>query len=140
MRTKILLVAAAMATATLAVAQEGERIPDSAWATDYIGRYAVDGQCDDPASTWLLNEFQVQFGTRSCTSMGKLTFENEALIVPLSDCREGGTEIKDRFMAFSQAGDDLIVEETVGTGSTTEAAEHGGPDESLRLVDCGGAY
>ncbi|KAA9008246.1 hypothetical protein [Histidinibacterium aquaticum] len=124
---KPVTLAACLAAPLAAGAQSTEdtRLPEDAWRTEFIGRYAVEGACEDDARTWLLNESQVRFGSEWCTALGKLTWEEDGLAVPMSECRDGAVEADDRRLVFYQAEDGL----TVDTG-----------EQTLALTDCGSSY
>lgn len=79
-----------------------ERLPETAWQETFMGRYAVGGACDDPQSIWILTDFVVQFGSRRCSTMGKLTWEEGYLIAPLTDCRDGAREIPRETLGFAE--------------------------------------
>lgn len=141
MRFPIFLTAAALATPL--AAQDDRPIPEAAWQAEFMGRYAVDGACDDDEATWLLNDFQVRFGSGWCTSMGKRTWEDGAMVVPLSDCRNGAVSILNRIMTFRHDGEDLIARMAEYEGNDIEGTEAqvGEIDsEAIRLHECGPRY
>lgn len=141
MRFLICLTAAALATPL--AAQDDKPIPEAAWEADFMGRYAVEGACDDDAATWLLNDFQVRFGSTWCTSMGKRTWEDDAMVVPLSDCREGSVSVPNRIMTFRRDGEDLIArmaeyQQNDIEGTDAQVGQIDG--EEIRLEECGPRY
>ncbi|ROT99480.1 hypothetical protein [Histidinibacterium lentulum] len=145
MRLLTHLGAGALATIIAAplTAQDDRPIPEAAWEAEFMGRYAVDGACNEDEATWLLNDFQVRFGSTWCTSMGKRTWEDGAMVVPLSDCREGAVSVPSRIMTFLQDGDDLIVQMAEYQQNDIEGTEAqvGNIDsEEIRLQDCGERY
>lgn len=141
MRIFMALTAAALATPL--AAQDDRPVPEAAWEADFMGRYAVDGACDTDEATWLLNDFQVRVGTTWCTSMGKLTWEDGAMVVPLSDCRDGAVSVPDRIMTFRQDGDVLVArmadyQRNDIEGTDAQVGQIVG--EEFRLQDCGPRY
>ncbi|SFP08408.1 hypothetical protein [Tranquillimonas alkanivorans] len=107
------LAASLALAAPAAPAQEEDRdetrLPPVSWETRYVGRYAVDGECDDPAKFWVLAETAVDMGHTVCIGIGKRTWEGDRLMVPMSDCVERGEERPDRVLGFEVVGPDEIL-------------------------------
>lgn len=140
---RLLTFLAAAALATPLAAQDDRPIAEAAWEADFMGRYAVDGACDDDAATWFLNDFQVRFGATWCTSMGKRTWEDDAMVVPLSDCREGSVSVPNRIMTFRPDGEDLLARMAEYEGNDIEGTDAQVDEiegEDIRLQDCGPDY
>ncbi len=101
---RLTLVAACCATLPVAALADAHdtRIPEAAWETQFTGRYAPDDACDDEDRLWVLSPLSVRMGPVECIGMGKLTWQDDGLIVPLSQCREGPQEHADITLAFSR--------------------------------------
>ncbi|QYX56750.1 hypothetical protein K1T73_17225 [Roseovarius sp. SCSIO 43702] len=94
--------------------RQDTRVNEEAWETRFIGRYgADDGSCDDEAAdVWVLSAFAVDAGSVRCQDIGKMTWSDDGLVVPLSACRDGAIEVEDREIIFNDAGEDEITATT----------------------------
>lgn len=121
MHAPIAILAAALALAAPAAAQtatddrfgdedrQDTRLGLEAWNSRFVGQYAVDGACEDPEAVWTLTEGTVRAGRLNCLGMGKLTWEDDALLVPLSSCTRMGGDLPDRTLGFRKEGHDVVV-------------------------------
>lgn len=125
--TRLTLAAFALAIASPTLADTDETpVPPVAWDQDFLGTYAVDGACEDPDQVWILTEFQVDMGNVRCTGIGKMTFGDNGLEVPMSECRRGVVDMDNRRISFARED-----------GSEALTAMMDG--ETLALSPCAGA-
>lgn len=117
---RITLMGICLAAATPSFAQsDGERfgdedrsdtrVPDAAWESRFEGLFAEDGKCADPDSVWAVADSSVDMGRLACLGMGKKTWENGSLVVPLSRCRSEGEARPDMRLAFRKEDDAIVV-------------------------------
>ena len=112
---------AAIGLASLpALAQDdGEDVPEAAWENRFMGSYAEDGACSDADRVWQLTDSSVQAGGVICNTLGKMTWEDGFLVVPMSDCQGGGAAVEDRVRALRRDDATGALNVLGGEGMTT---------------------
>lgn len=70
-----------------AAAGDGEKPTLEAWAEDFVGQYAVDGRCGDPAQSWDLQAQGIRSYRLSCSAITGAHRDGSALAVSMSGCR-----------------------------------------------------
>jgi len=90
--------------------------------TRFQGLFAVDGACGDPEAVWALAPGSVDMGRTICTSLGKMTWEDGELVVPMSNCQRMGEDVEEMEIAVRRESETVII---LTTG-----------DEELRLEAC----
>lgn len=104
---------------------DGDRpIPEVFWEEEVHGLYGVDGDCDDPDAVWAFAVQTVGMGRTICTALGKLTFHDDWLHIPASQCSRMGESVDDLWIALREAGDGAF------------SARIGEDGETLRLERC----
>jgi len=98
------------------------RLGEEAWETRFQGLFAVDGACGDPDAVWAFAPGSVDMGRTICTSLGKMTWEDGELLVPMSDCQRMGEDVEEMEIALRRESESVII---LNTG-----------DEELRLEAC----
>jgi len=89
-----------------------EPLPETYYRENFIGRYAVPGRCDTDEVTDLLviSEVGVQIGRVLCEGLGKRTWEDDRMIVPLSTCRVQARDQGPRTLSLERlSGGDISV-------------------------------
>lgn len=99
------------------------RLGDAAYTSRFLGRYGVDGSCDDHESVWVFSRESVAAGDLLCAGIGKMTWEDEGLVVPLSECRDRAADVDDRT---------IVIEGDVKDGLNVIV-----DNAELRLKPCG---
>lgn len=130
MKLRHLMTPLALCLAALPAAAEEDRqetrLPEASWETRFMGVWAEDGQCDDPEKVWALSTNAVQMGRLNCNAIGKMTWSEDALKVPLSECREDERPVRARTLLFREGPDETLVV----TSADSE------DDETIRLGIC----
>lgn len=102
----------------------GDRpIPEVVWEERLQGLYAVEGACGEAELVWAFALDTVEMGRTVCTALGKMTFEDDWLHVPASQCVRMGESVEDRWIALRGPEDGAVLAR-VGEG------------EPLRLLPC----
>jgi hypothetical protein len=84
-------------------AQQGDRpIAEVFWQEDLQGLYAIDGACDEADVVWAFARDTVGMGRTVCTSLGKMTYEDDWLHVPASQCTRMGTSVDSPWLALRE--------------------------------------
>ena len=115
-RAAALLASVLLTGPALAVSEndrQDTRVNDAAWESRFIGQYGSDGgSCDDPEDVWVLSAFSVDAGPVRCQGLGKMTWSDGGLVVPLSQCPDGTEEVADREIVFTDAGENDLTATT----------------------------
>lgn len=90
--------------------RDDTRLGEEAFLSRFQGLFAVDGECGDHESVWAFAPGSVTAGRTICTSLGKMTWEDEGLLIPMSQCSEMGEDRDDRTIAVSEADDGIMVD------------------------------
>lgn len=115
------LTALVLSVPTLAASEEDRqdtRLGQEAWETRFIGQYgSKGGACNNPEDVWVLSALSVDAGPVRCQNIGKMTWSDDGLVVPLSQCRDGSEQVDDRDITFADTGETTLTaltgEETV---------------------------
>lgn len=89
-----------------------EPLPQPYFRDNIIGRYAAPGRCDtdDVSDLLVISEVGVQIGEVLCEGVGKMTWEDGRLLVPLSTCRIDTRHQGERTLSLERlTGGDLSV-------------------------------
>jgi hypothetical protein len=89
-----------------------EPLPESYFRDNLIGRYAAPGRCGTDAVDDLLviSAVGIQIGPVLCEGVGKMTWEDGRLLVPLSTCRIDTRHQGARTLSLERlTGGDLFV-------------------------------
>lgn len=91
------------------------RLGYEAYSTRFQGLYAIDGACDRHDQVWALAPGSVTMGDIICLGLGKMTWEDDGLRIPLSQCTRNGEVVDDRVVSLREAsGGDLAAITTGG--------------------------
>ena len=104
------LAAALVPTALPADILSEEPLPEPYFRETFIGRYAVPGRCDTDAVSdqLVISEVGIQIGDVLCEGVGKMTWEDDRLRVPLSTCKIQNREVAPRTLSLKRlTGGDL---------------------------------
>ena len=103
----------------------GDRpIPEVVWAERMQGLHAVDGACGEAELVWAFARDTVEMGRTVCTALGKMTYENDWLHVPASQCVRMGESVDDLWLALRGPEDGAVL------------ARIGEEGETVRLLPC----
>ncbi|KPQ17548.1 MAG: hypothetical protein HLUCCA09_01610 [Rhodobacteraceae bacterium HLUCCA09] len=89
-----------------------EPLPEPYFRDNLIGRYAAPGRCDTDSVDDLLviSAVGIQIGPVLCEGIGKMTWEDGRLLVPLSICRIDTRHQGERTLSLERlTGGDLSV-------------------------------
>jgi hypothetical protein len=103
-------------------------IPEAAWENQFQGLYAVEGACDDADAIWAFALDTIEMGRTICTSLGKLTWDEEWLVVPGGQCSRMGESIDSQTVSLREESEGIVtarMEETDET-ITLEYCPHPG--------------
>ncbi len=90
--------------------ERGEtRLGEEAFQSRFQGLFAVDGACDDSDAVWAFALGSVEMGRTICTSLGKMTWEDGELVVPLADCQRMGEDMGETEIALRRESDSVII-------------------------------
>lgn len=89
--------------------REEARIPEEAWATRFEGLWAEDGDCADSDKVWALAPDTLEMGRVYCAGLGKMTWSEDGLVVPVSQCRKNEAEAPDRIVTLRLGGEDEML-------------------------------
>jgi len=102
----------------------GEPLPEIAWEQSFQGLYAVDGACDEADAVWAFALNTIEMGRTICTSLGKMTWDGDWLVVPGGECSRMGESVGSQWVSLRDEGDGVI------------SARIEGSDEEIRLEHC----
>lgn len=107
--TASLILAAGLALP--AAGQQETRVPYAAWESQFVGRYAVMGACDDPTAIWVLHPVAVQAGRLNCNGLGKMNWNEDegTLRVPLTDCQLADDAVPPQTVEMRKSGEDGVI-------------------------------
>ncbi|MEE4120554.1 MAG: hypothetical protein V2I65_16255 [Paracoccaceae bacterium] len=89
-----------------------EPLPESYFRDNVIGRYAAPGRCgtDSVDELLVISAVGLQIGPVLCEGVGKMTWEDGRLLVPLSTCRIDTRHQGERTLSLQRlTGGDLSV-------------------------------
>ncbi len=89
-----------------------EPLPETYYRENFIGRYALPGRCDtdDVSDLLIVSEVGVQIDRVLCEQLGKRTWEDDRMIVPLSTCRVQSRDQGPRTLSLKRlSGGDISV-------------------------------
>lgn len=81
--------------------RDATRLGDSAYESRFQGLWAEDGACGDHERTWAFSVDSVMHGSLSCIGLGKMTWEDGRLLVPLGDCQMRGDDVTPEALSLS---------------------------------------
>lgn len=87
-------------------------LPEIAWEESFQGLYAVEGACDDPDAVWAFALDALEMGRTICTSLGKMTWDGDWLVVPGGECSRMGESVESQWIALRDEGDGAISART----------------------------
>jgi hypothetical protein len=104
------LPAAAIALALgLAASAAAAQSPQEAWSQGFVGRYAIEGQCNDPDNVWVLGAQSIQTYRFECEGISDMSEDGGGTLkVSFNDCRFRGERIPDRILHFQDVGQNLV--------------------------------
>lgn len=90
--------------------RDATRLGYEAFLSRFQGLYAIDGACDLHDQVWAFATESVTMGDVICLGLGKMTWEDDSLRIPLSQCTRDGEEMHERDINLREAnGSDLTV-------------------------------
>lgn len=86
------------------------RLGETAYASQFEGLWAVDGQCGEHDLTWAFAPNSIDMGRTSCIGLGKMTWEEDGLVIPLSSCTRMGEDVEpERLVLHDPDGPEITV-------------------------------
>lgn len=89
--------------------RDDTRLGDVAYETRFQGLWAEDGNCSDYDRTWAFASDTVKHGSMTCTGLGKMTWEDDRLVVPLGTCQVRAEDVEPETLSLSDPDGPEIV-------------------------------